>query len=288
MSSGGVIRRVLAVAGLTFREAIRRRVVLAALLMSAGFLLLYGFGLYLGAHSVWTGAQAGFSELMRRAVAAQMLYLGLFPASLLVALTAVFASVGTISSELDSGVIYGTLARPIRRSELVLGKFVGLAAMLVVYAALMGGAVVGLARWQMATPLLPTWPAAVALLVFEPLPLLALAVLGSTRLPTLANGVMCTAAYGVAFIGGLIESIGGLIGNATMRNIGIVSSLLMPLDSVHRKALSLLLPAGLLVEQGGIPGMGGSTPSVWAIVYAVVYVAILVALAMRVLARRDL
>jgi heme exporter protein D len=34
--------------------------------------------------------------------------------------------------------------------------------------------------------------------------------------------------------------------------------------------------------------MGGSTPSVWAIVYAVAYVVILVALAMRVLARRDL
>lgn len=285
----GSLRRVAAVAGLTFREAIRRKVVLAALLMSAGFLLLYGFGLHLGHATVWRGT-AELGQLIQRGIAAQLLYIGLFPASFLVALTAVFASAGTLSAELDSGVIYGVLARPIRRSELVVGKFVGLAAMLAVFAAALNGAIVALAWWQVGAPILPSWPVGLALLVLEPMPLLALAVLGSTRLPTLANGVMCTAAYGIGFVGGLIEAIGGVLGSATMGNIGIVSSLIMPLDSLHRAALVKVLPAGLLLQQGGAPGIGGgsSTPSAAMVVYAVGYVIVAVALAGRVFSRRDL
>jgi Cu-processing system permease protein len=291
VSSGNArtIPRVDAVAGLTFREAIRRRVVLAAALMSAGFLALYGVGLYYGQKAVWTTAQPGISEFMRREMGAQLLYVGLFPASFLVALTAVFASAGTISSELDSGVIYGVLARPIRRSELVVGKAIGLAGMLAVFAVLLNGAIIGLAAWLVHAPLMPTWPAGLALLVLESMPLLALAILGSTRLPTLANGVLCTAAYGIGFVGGLIEAIGGLFQNPTMANIGIVSSLLMPLDALHRKALSLLLPQGLLFQQGGPPGMGGSAlPSSTMVVYAVAYTLLVIALAARVFSRRDL
>jgi hypothetical protein len=64
---------------------------------------------------------------------------------------------------------------------------------------------------------------------------------------------------------------------------------LVPLDALHRLALSLLVPPGLLIAQGGPPGFGGSTtPSVWMVVYAVGYVAVLVWAACGVFARRDL
>lgn len=290
MGSGGALRRVGAVAGLTFREAIRRRVVLAAMIMSVGFLAIYGLGLHFGQAAMSSqSAQSGFTELMAREAGAQLLYIGLFPASFLIALTAVFASAGTISSELDSGVIYGVLARPIRRGELVVGKAAGLGAMLAVFALLLNGAIIVLAQWLIGAPVLSTWPAALALLVLEPMPLLALALLGSTRLPTLANGVLCTAAYGIAFVGGLIEAIGELFQNATMGNIGIISSLLMPLDALHRKALSLLLPQGLLFQQGGPPGMGGSAvPSTTMVLYSVAYVLVMLVLAARIFRRRDL
>ena len=286
---GDTARRVLAVAGLTLREALRRRVILAAILMSLGFLALYGVAAHFaGTEMFKTGAGGGLDELMRREVATQLLYMGLFPASFIIALTAVFAASGTISGELDSGVIYGVLARPVRRAELVVGKFLGLATMLAVYALALDAAVVGLARWQLGVPL-TNWPAALAVFVLEPMPLLALAVLGSSRLPTLANGVLCTAAYGIAFIGGLIEAIGAVISNEIMVNLGIVSSLLMPLDALHRLALSLLLPPGLLFQQGGLPGVGGSSaPSAWMAVYAVGYVIALLAGAAAVFGRRDL
>lgn len=288
MGSGGALRRVLAVASLTLREAIRRRVVLAAILMSLVFLALYALGLHYAAKDLFSAGGLGANDLVAREAAAQMLYIGLFPTSFLVALTAVFAGSGTISSEVDSGVIYGVLARPIRRAELVIGKFSGLAVMLAVYAAAFNGAVIGLAAWQIHVPV-DQWAAGLALLVLEPLPLLALAMLGGTRLPTLANGILGIAAYGIAFVGGLIEQIGLLINSTTLVNLGIISSLLMPLDALHRKALSLLLPGGLLFQQGGgIPGMGGATPSVWMVVYAIAYIIVLVMLAARVFGRRDL
>ena len=290
MFRGSVVERIAAVAGLTFREAIRRRVVLAGALMAGAFLTLYGFGLHVGQTAVWQQAtDPALGQLVRNALGAQLLYLGLVPASLLVALTSVFASAGTVSGELDSGVIYDALALPLRRAELVVGKALGLGGMIAGFALLMNGAVIGLARWQVGAPVLSSWPVGLAVLVLEPLPLLALAVLGSTRLPTLANGVMCTAAYGVGFIGGLLESIGALFQSATMGDIGIVSSLIMPLDALHRLALAQLLPPGLLFQQNGPPGMGGgSLPSTAMVAYSAGYVVVMLALAIRVFSRRDL
>jgi len=291
MGSGGPagsVRRVLAVARMTFREALRRRVVLAAILMSAGFLGLYGLGLHYSAKELLTSGRMGIDEIMRRAAAAQMLYIGLFPASFIVGLTAVFASVGTISSELDTGVAYGVLGRPIRRAELVVGKFLGLAFMLGAYAVVLNGSVILLARWQIGSPV-TNWPGALALFVLEPITLVGIAVLASCRLQTLAGGVLCTAAYGIGFVGGFIEQIGALLNSRTMIDLGIVSSLLMPLDAIHRKAVSLVLPGGLLVQQSGPPGMtADTTPSMWMVVYAAGYVALAVLLASRVFAKRDL
>jgi Cu-processing system permease protein len=289
MASGGAVRRVLAVAGITLREALRRRVILAAILMSVAFLLVYGLAAHFASSEILGTSRGAVDELIRRGISVQLLYMGLFPTSLLIALTALLAGAGAVSAELDSGVIYGVLARPVRRAEVIIGKFLGLAAMLALYTTAFYGAVIGIATWQMHTPL-TDWPAALAVLVLEPMPLLALVLLGSTRLPTMANGVLGLAAYGLAFIGGLIEQIGGVIDNATMTNLGILSSLLMPLDALHRLALSQLVPPGLLVLQGGgPPGMGGgTTPSGWMVAYAVGYVAVMVWLAAVSFSRRDL
>lgn len=285
----GSARRIAAVAGLSFREALRRRVLLAAALMSLAFLVLYGLGLYFASKDILTASSHGISELVLRAGAAQLLYVGLLPASFIISVTAVFASVGAISSELDSGVIFAVVARPIRRAELVAGKFLGLAVMLAAYSALLNGAVIFLARLFIHAPV-TDWPRGLALLALEPLILLGLALLGTSRLPTLANGILCATAYGIGLVGGFIEQIGGLISNHTMVNLGIISSLLIPLDAIHRKALTYLLPPGLLLGSGAVGvGLGESTtPSVWMVVYAVVYIVLMVGLAMSAFRRRDL
>jgi Cu-processing system permease protein len=290
------MRRVGVVAGLTFREAWRRKVFVAALVMSVLFLVLYTLGLYFAGRELvnfgGVSSQLGdaANQLMHRAIAAQMLNFGLSPTSLIVGLTAVFATVGTISSEIDTGVLHAVLARPVRRGELLLGKYLGFAAMLFVYDILLVSAVTALAHWLVGSPISQLVPA-LALFALEPLILAALAVLGSTRLPTLANGVLCTAAYGIASVGGLIEQLGGYIKNATMTNIGIVVSLLLPVDAIHRKASYLLLPGGLMSLEGAASAAGvGSPPqpSAAMVVWAILYVAGLVWLAAWSFKRREL
>lgn len=291
----GALRRVLAVAGMTLREAVRRKVLIAGAVMTLGYLALYWLGAHSAAGDMARSTGPGLDQLMNRIGAAQLLYVGLVPAAFIIGLTAVFASVGSISSELDTGVMYGVLARPIRRGELVLGKALGLAAMLVVYSALINGAVIGIARWQLKTPLSDV-PGALLLFALEPIVLIALAMLCTVRLPTLASGVLCTVAYGIASAGGLMEQIGAFIKNTALSNIGIVSSLLMPVDAVHRKALSVLVPQGLLIGDlanmgsgGGPFGMGiSATPSVWMLVYAFGYIGVLMFIAVRAFRRRDL
>lgn len=287
------VRRVGVVAGLTFREAWRRKVFIAALVMSFGFLALYAAGLYfagldLAANGPDGGGPAG--ELIYRAISAQMLNFGLSAAGLIVGLTAVFASVGTISGEIDTGVLHGVLGRPVRREELIAGKFIGLGAMLVVYYTLLVSAVAGLAYWLVDAPI-SQLGGALAVFALEPLILSALAVLGSTRLPTLANGVLCTAAYGIASVGGLIEQLGGVIKNTTMAHIGIVVSLLLPVDAMHRKAVSMLVPGGLLSFENAASELGGglpAQPSAAMVVWAVGYVACVVGLAAYSFRRRGL
>ncbi|MDH4140004.1 MAG: ABC transporter permease subunit [Coriobacteriia bacterium] len=282
-------RRVLAVAALTFREARRRWVVVAAAAMTLGYLALYGAGLYFASRDIAGGAISSMDEVTIKMIGAQMLSLGLFPSSLIVGLVAVFSSVGSVSGELDSSVAHGPLTRPIRRSEYVLGKFVGLAAMLTVYSLAVMGSVVGLAVGFMDAPT-DNLAAAIALFVLEPLILCGVAVFGSTRLPTLANGVLCTALYGIGFIGGVIEQIGSIISNQVMLNIGIVTSLLLPVDAVHRKAVTELLPSGVLLDPsgGGVSFGASAVPSGWMVAYAVAFPLIMILLGMRVLQKRDL
>jgi ABC-type transport system involved in multi-copper enzyme maturation permease subunit len=259
--------------------------------MTLAFLGLYGTALHFAARDMASGSGGFFAEneLARDMLAVQLMQLALFPASLIVGLTAVFASVASISGDLDTGIMYGVITRPIRRAELVAGKFLGIGSMLVVYSLGMLGAVVGLAYWKVDVPL-DNLAGAMALFALEPLILLSVALLGSSRLPTLANGVLCLALYGVSFIGGLIEQIGSLIPNQTMLDIGVATSLLMPVDAIHRKAIAELIPGGLQLSNAA-QGMGfgsNATPSAWMVAYAVAFVLLVVWWCTRSLAGRDL
>lgn len=285
-------RRVLAVSGLTFREAWRRKVVIAALVMTAAYLALYAVGLHYAGEGLRdippqaAGPLPG--DAMRSLIAGQMLYVGLFPASLVIGLIAVLSSAGSISSEIDTGVLHGVVTRPLRRWELVTGKALGLGTMLASYSLGLTLAVIGTAKWQVDPPLMNV-PQALALFVLEPLILASLALMLSTRLSTLANGVLCIALYGIAFVGGMVEQIGGFVRNRAMQDIGIVTSLMMPVDAIHRKANALLMPGSLLSGDFGGPFFSSAgQPSVWMLLYAVAYCLLALWTAARWFADRDL
>ncbi len=101
--------------------------------------------------------------------------------------------------------------------------------------------------------------------------LLTLSIAGGTRLSTLANGVFVFGLFGLAFIGGWIEQIGGLLSNVTAQNVGIIASLLVPSEALWRLAAYNMQPA-LMRDLGLTPFSSSVVPSNAMVVWAVGYV----------------
>src|SRR2546428_11865562 len=98
-------------------------------------------------------------------------------------------AVPSIASDIESGIALALLPRPIRRSEVLIGKWLGLAVLIVLYAALSGVLEMLGIRW--ATAYLPPNPAAaITFLAAEGIVLLALALLLSPRLAPLTGGAV--------------------------------------------------------------------------------------------------
>jgi ABC-type transport system involved in multi-copper enzyme maturation permease subunit len=271
---------------LTFKEAARRRILLAALLLGIVFLTVYGLGIHFIQQDLVKRA-----EHLQRVVALPIYNFltlnGLYVVSFLTLALTVLTSVDTISGEIDSGTIQSLAAKPVRRWEILIGKWLGYVAMLTLYLVMMAGGVIALTRAILGYSV-PNALRGLGLMWINELLLLNVTLLGGTRLSTLANGVLAFAAYGVAFIGGWIEQIGAFLGNQTTVVIGILSSLLMPSEALWKRAAFEMRTA--LVD--AIPAnpftSSLSVPSVAMVIYGLCYAAIALALALWSFGRRDL
>ena len=96
-------------AGVTFREAARKKLLWMALLAGLAFLALFGTGLHY--HMKDFTAR---SVLIRRQVLNAMLMMGLYAVDLLTVMMTVLTSVDTLSGEISSGTIHAVATKPIR------------------------------------------------------------------------------------------------------------------------------------------------------------------------------
>jgi ABC-type transport system involved in multi-copper enzyme maturation permease subunit len=206
-------------------------------------------------------------------------------------LLAIFIAVGSIAGEVETGTILALAARPIRRWQIVAGKWAALALLVACYLVVVSAGVLALS--QRSTAYVPPNPVGgIALIVLESVLLMSLTVLGSTALSTLTNGAVVFMLYGVAWVGGLVESIGSIFGNTAMINAGVVASLLVPSDALWKGASFHLQPVAMILAQNASPAanpFAAATPMTPPMLtYSLVYTAICVALAIRVFSARDL
>jgi ABC-type transport system involved in multi-copper enzyme maturation permease subunit len=115
------MKRVGAVAWNTFREAVRDRVLYSLVFFA---LLMMAAAILVGQISI------GIEQIV-------IASLGLSAISVIGLLIAVFIGVGLVSKEMDKRTLYALLAKPVRRSEFLLGKFGGLVLTLAVNTAAM-------------------------------------------------------------------------------------------------------------------------------------------------------
>src|SRR5437588_1806266 len=88
----------------------------------------------------------------------------------------------------------------------------------------------------------PNYPQVVGLIALQALVLLSLSLLGGTHFSTLTNGVILFMLYGLAFIGSSIEQIGSFFRSGAAVDIGIATSLLMPVEALWRLAAGMMQP----------------------------------------------
>jgi Cu-processing system permease protein len=294
---------VLVVARWTVLEARRRRLLLAGVVLSVAFVALFAVGYALLYHdqqravveaeTLGGGVLSAREELL--AVSTLMLVLGLYGVQFLGALLGLFLGVASVSPEIDSGALHAVLARPLGRLQYLLGRFLALAGLLTAYVLLMSGALLLTARVVAGfTP--GDARRLIGLMLLEVLILLAVSLLGSTVLPTLANGVVMLALFGLAWLGGILGFVATIPpGNDLLANLGTAAGLLLPADAVWRGASFHVLPPSFLAttaltgsEVDGPPFVSTAPMAPAMLAWALAYPVACLAVAVAAFRRRDL
>lgn len=271
---------------ITLREAMRKKMILAVLLLSAVFAGMYAFGYYKFHESFLSRTLTrGSGALGYEAAAGIMVIMGFYVVNFLAGVMAIFGAVGSISSEIETGTFHAVLPKPVRRWEVILGKWLGFAVMLALYVLLMTSLVL-LSAWSIGRYVPPNAPAAIGLVILVSLLLLSLTILGSTILSTITNGIVVFMLYGIGLTGGLVEHVGTLLNNEVLKTIAIIASLAVPSDVIYKKAADIMWPAAAPVVP--TPFTPSVPPSNAMIAYAVLYTIVALSGAMLAFRRRDL
>ena len=126
-------------AEITIREGQRRNIVRLALIMGILFLVIYGVGMH---YIFLQFEESDFMSPREMEMPANILTLmGLYVSNFLLVIMGVLVSVATISSEIDTHVIDTIITKPIRRWEIVTGKWLGFIIMITAYTGLLAGGV---------------------------------------------------------------------------------------------------------------------------------------------------
>ena len=230
---------MLAITSLTLREAARRRVLAAALAIAVVLVALTGWGFWKMHASLATQAR---DPALAAGIFSGLVIMLAYMFSFALAIGSAFLAAPALASDVDSGLLLAILPRPVRRVDVVLGKWLGLALLVVAFTFVVGGAELAVIR-AIAGYVPPHPLTALAFLAAESLMMLTLALFFSTRLPPIAGGIVAIALFGLAWIAGIAVTIASTLGNAALVHAGTIVALILPSDGLWRGALAALEPA---------------------------------------------
>ncbi len=294
---------LIAIVGVTVREARRRRLVLAGVALGLAFLLLYGFGLWLilgrvGCAPPRRPCRTPF-DAAQFTIGVNMLSLaGLYVANFLGIMAAVLLPIDTLSGEIDSGIAQTVASKPIRRGEILAAKWLAHWLLVAGYVALTAGGVV-VTAWVVTRALtggrgfvVPGAAAGLGLMLLEATVMLTVSIAGGTRFRTITNGMVAFGIFGLGFLGGWIEQIGETfvqadLARVAIRDVGTVVSLAIPTDAIWRLAAAQMMPA-FARELALTPFVPMFPPTRAMAIWGALYTILVLALAFRQFDRRPL
>jgi ABC-type transport system involved in multi-copper enzyme maturation permease subunit len=262
------MRRILAIAGNTYRETIRDKIlynlILFALIMILSSLML--------------------SQLTLGNEDKVILDLGLSAISLFGTLIAIFIGIGLVYKELEKRTVYALLAKPVRRFELILGKYLGLLFTLLVNLAIMAVGLelallyTGRIGWSGCLRVIPA-----VFLIFLSLALVtALALLFSTFSTPALSALFTFFLWIIGHFGSDLMKFGELTKSGSVKWLCSVLYYLIPNFSNFQMidSRSIIQGAGYFLPID-FPAIAGAA------VYCLLYGSLVIALSIAIFTRRD-
>jgi Cu-processing system permease protein len=253
------MQSLLVVAHNTFRETVRDKILYNLVFFA---LLLIGTSVLLGTLTI--GEQARIIN-----------DIGLAAINLVAVIIAVFVGIGLVTKEIDRRTIYTILARPITRTQFVLGKYCGLMFIAGLNIAIMFAMFVS-TIWLSGNAVFGSLFQAVELMLVEVLVIMALAMFFSTFSSPTLSAIMTLGCY--------------VIGHLTGDMKGIAERAKNPVTESIMTALYYVCPN---LEWLNIKGQAAAGVAVtWdyqvaATAYGLLYAGLLLLGACRILERRD-
>jgi len=270
-------------AGVTLREAARRKILWTALLAAVLLLAIFAVALRL---QVVEFEGRPMSPFVRYQVESGMLMVGLYTCDLLAVVMTILTSIDTLAGEISSGTIHAIATKPIGRWQILTGKFLGFTAMVTAYVAMTFWSTVAVAF--AVTGVLPEHAfRGMVLIIAECIVALSVTFLLGTWFSTLTSGVVALGLQGVAFMGGWLEQLSGFSQSTQIATLGVFASVIMPTESLWRRA-AYEMQTPLAGSLSFSPFANVSIPSVTALGYACGYFVFMLGAAMYSLHRRDL
>lgn len=241
------LRLVIVVAVLTLREVVRRRILWVLLLLSVLSVVLVGWGTE---RLVTLARGEGVEELQIRIGVSQVLILIAFMFSFVLAMSAAFLGAPAIASDVETGTVHAMLARPLRRGELVTGRWLGLSVIVAGYAVLSGLLAIGVVGFVSGH--LPPEPlVGVGFLAFQAIAVLTLALALGTRLPSIAAGAVTVVLFGLGWFAGVLGNIAIAFDAAPLAGTADVVRVLLPTDGLWRGVIYGLEPPVVVLMAAG-------------------------------------
>ncbi|HUR83788.1 MAG TPA: ABC transporter permease subunit [Solirubrobacteraceae bacterium] len=279
------------IAGYALREAVRRRVLVVVVVLTAGFLALYAFGVNEAFDEVsHQGLPPGSQIEDTVLTGATLLGLAMFVTLFLGTVLAVFLTLNAVRGDAERGLLQPLVVRPVGRTTLLLARFVAGAGVCVVYVAsvyaaalIITGATGG--YWP-DNPVSGGLSLAGAVIV-----VVALALLGTTLLSSTANGIAIFMVFGAGLAAGLLGQIGSALDSETLERISSIASWALPFEALYQDGLHALTAdiggvTGVIVQLG--PFGGAQNAGVLLYPYVVAYLVAVGLVADRMFRRADL
>ena len=279
------------IAGYALREALRRRVLLVVVVLTAGFLALYAYG-----------SQQAFRQVTSRRIPAgglieekvltgsTLLGLAMFVTLFLGTVLAVFVTLNAVRGDAERGLLQPLVVRPVGRSTLLLARFLAASAVCVVYVQIVYWSAVGLTDatggYYPGNALAGALSLAAAVTI-----IVAIALLGTTLLSSTANGIAIFMVFGAGLAAGLIGQIGTALSSDTLEQISSIATWALPFEALYQDGLHALTAdiggvTGVIVQLGPFGGSHDAGPLLYP--FALVYLAVVGLLADRKFRRADL